>query len=235
VSAPALAVAFYDHARELYGTARSGATVLFEGRRPAAVPEGPQVAPVPGGWRAELPGHLSLEFEPVSPEAELGMLSARVCIVRGEAGGRRVEGLGTVAETHRAPAWEELDAIRSLSALADEGHAALAVARRARGAAGHGDEEVHAQLLDDGNLLPLENARISTVYDGGGRQRSAGLELWVAGEEFPRRGSGVVLAGTSLDLEGVGVHVAIFRWRLDGREATGAYELTARIDPPAAA
>ncbi len=235
MSAPALAVAFYDHARELYGTARSGATVLFEGRRPAAVPEGPQVAPVPGGWKADLPGRLSLEFEPVSPEAELGMLSATVCVVRGEAGGSRVEGLGTVAETHHAPAWEELDAIRTLSALADEGHAALAVARRARGAAGHGEEDVRAQLLDDGNLLPLENARISTVYDGGGRQRSAGLELWVAGEEFPRRGSGVVLAGTSLDLEGVGVHVAIFRWRLDGREATGAYELTARIDPPAAA
>jgi hypothetical protein len=235
VSAPALAVAFYDHAREIYGTARSGATVLFEGRSPTAVPEGPQVAPVAGGWRAELPGRLSLEFEPVSPTAELGMLSARVCVVRGDAAGRRVDGLGTVAETLRPPAWEELDAIRSLSAIADESHAVLAVARRARGAAGHGEEDVHAQLLDEGNLLPLENARISTVYDGGGRQRSAGLELWVDGEEFPRRGSGVVLAGTSLDLEGVAVHVAIFRWRVDGRDATGAYELTVRIDPPAAA
>ena len=30
MSAPALAVAFYDHSRELYGSARSGATVLFE-------------------------------------------------------------------------------------------------------------------------------------------------------------------------------------------------------------
>ena len=78
-----------------------------------------------------------------------------------------------------------------------------------------------ARLLDDGRLLDVETARISTVYDGGGRQRSAGLELWIAGEEFPRRGSGLVLAGSSLELEGIQVHAAIFRWRLDGRDATG--------------
>jgi hypothetical protein len=94
---------------------------------------------------------------------------------------------------------------------------------------------VTAKLLDEGMLLDVETARISTVYDGGGRQRSAGLELWIPGEEFPRRGSGVVLAGSSLDLEGIQVHAAIFRWRLDGRDATGAYELMVRADPPAAA
>ena len=77
MSAPALALAFFDHARELYGTARSGATVLFEGRRPTALPEGPQVAPGAGGWRAELPGRLALEFEPVAAEADLGGAVAR--------------------------------------------------------------------------------------------------------------------------------------------------------------
>ena len=44
-----------------------------------------------------------------------------------------------------------------------------------------------------------------------------------------------MLAGSSLDLDGVQVHAAIFRWRLDGRDATGAYELMVRSDPPAAA
>ena len=52
-------------------------------------------------------------------------------------------------------------------------------------------------------MLEVEDARISTVYDGGGRQRSAGLELWVPGEDYPRRGSGQVIAGSSLDLEGL--------------------------------
>ncbi len=235
MSAPALAVAFYDHARELYGSARSGATVLFEGRRPSVLSEGPEVEAVAGGWSVRLPERVSLEFERLAPEADLDGVSATVCRVRGEVAGKRVDGLGTVAETHSLPAWDELDSLRTISALADEEHALVALARRPRGATGHDEERVTARLLDDGRLLDVETARISTVYDGGGRQRSAGLELWIPGEEYPRRGSGLVLAGSSLDLEGLQVHAAIFRWRLDGRDATGAYELMVRTDPPAAA
>jgi hypothetical protein len=235
LSAPALALAFFDPDHELYGTARSGATILFEGRRSTAVPEGPTVVGAGDGYRAELSGRLALELQPVSAEAELDGVTARVCRVRGEAGGRSVDCLGTLAETHAAPAWEELDAIRSISALVDERHALLALARRPRGALGHGDELVSALLLRDGELLTVEDARISTVYDGGGRQRSAGLELWLPDEEYPHRGSGVVVAGSSLDLDGLHVHAAIFRWRLDGREGTGAYELMVRVEPPAAA
>jgi hypothetical protein len=160
---------------------------------------------------------------------------ATVCRVRGDVAGKRVEGLGTVAETRSLPEWERLDALRTISALADDEHAVVALGSRPRGARGHDEELVTAKLLDEGKLLDVETARISTVYDGGGRQRSAGLELWIPGEEFPRRGSGVVLAGSSLDLDGIQVHAAIFRWRLDGRDATGAYELMVRADPPAAA
>ncbi|HEU0025460.1 MAG TPA: hypothetical protein VFQ12_12565 [Thermoleophilaceae bacterium] len=235
MSAPALAVAFYDHARELYGSARSGATVLFEGRRPTVVHEGPEIVAANGGWTATESDRLALELEPVAPEADLEGVSATVCRVRGEAGGKEVDCLGTVSEMRSMPAWDELDAVRSLSALADEQHALLAIGRRPRDAVGHDEENVTARLLDDGNLLEVETARISTVYDGSGRQRSAGLELWIPGEEYARRGSGLVLAGSSLDLDGIDVHVAIFRWRLDGRDATGAYELMVRADPPEAA
>ena len=55
------------------------------------------------------------------------------------------------------------------------------------------------------------------------------------GEEYPRRGSGQVIAGSSLDLEALQVHAAVFRWRLDGREGIGAYELMLRDEPPVAA
>jgi hypothetical protein len=235
VSAPALAVAFYDQARELYGTARSGATLLFEGRRPTVLAEGPEVAPAGEGFTARLPGSLALELEPVSAEAALDGVVARICRVRGEAAGTRVDCLGTIAETREPPAWDRLELLRSVSALADEGHGVLALARRPRGAAGHGEESVSAVLLDEGRLTQVQPARISTVYDGGGRQRSAGLELWVPGEEYARRGSGLVVAGSSLELQGMHAHVAIFRWRLDGRDAVGAYELMVRADPPAAA
>jgi hypothetical protein len=235
VSEAALALSFFDAAHDIHGTARSGLTILFEGRKPNALAQGPEVEATGSGWRAELPDRLSLEFEPVSPPAELGGVRAHLTRVRGEAGGRTVDGLGTVSETEVPPQWEELDALRSVSALVDEQHALLALARRPRGAVGHGDEEVTARLVEDDAVLDVETARISTVYDGGGRQRSAGLELWVPDEDYPRRGSGLVIAGSSLDLDGLQVHVAVFRWRLDGREGIGAYELMLRMEPPAAA
>jgi len=235
VSAPALALSFFDAAAETYGTARSGATILFEGQQAVALPEGPQVEPTGGGWRAELAHKLALEFERVSPPADLGGVKAHVARVRGEVAGREVDCLGTVSETEVPPRWEDLDAVRSVSALVDERHALLALSRRPRGAVGHGDEEVTAGLLEEDALIGVETARISTVYDGGGRQRSAGLELWLPGEDFPRRGSGQVIAGSSLDLDGLQVNAAVFRWRLDGREGIGAYELMLRLEPPAAA
>jgi hypothetical protein len=235
VSAPALALSFFDAAHDIHGTSRSGATILFEGRRPVAVPEGPSIEQSGEGWRAELPDRFSLELEPVTPEVDLGDVRARVVRVHGEASGRRVDALGTLSETEVPPRWEELDAIRSISALVDERHALLALARRPRDAVGHGDELVTAKLVEDDAVLAVETARISTVYNGGGRQRSAGLELWVPGEDYPRRGSGQVIAGSSLDLDGLQVHVAVFRWRLDGREGIGAYELMSRTEPPAAA
>jgi len=235
VSEPALALSFFDAAHDIHGTARSGMTILFEGRKPNALPQGPRIEPTGSGWRAELPDRLSLEFEPVAPPASLGGVRAHLARVRGEAGGRAVDGLGTVSETEVPPRWEELDALRSVSALVDEQHALLALARRPQGAVGHGDEDVTARLVEDDAVLEVETARISTVYDGGGRQRSAGLELWLPGEDYPRRGSGLVIAGSSLDLDGLQVHVAVFRWRLDGREGIGAYELMLRMEPPAAA
>lgn len=235
MSAPALALSFFDAAHQIHGTARAAATVLFEGRQPRALPQGPLIEAVGSGWRAELPGELSLEVESLSDPTDLGGLSARLCRVRGEAAGRRVDGLGTLAETAAPPRWDELDALRTISALVDEEHALLALARRPRGALGHGQELVTARLLDGGGFLEVEKARISTVYDGDGRQRSAGLELWLAGEEYPRRASGVVLAGSSLQLEEIDVHAAVFRWRLEGRDGVGAYELMARAQPRVAA
>ena len=235
MSAEAFALSFFDPDRELYGIARSGTTILFEGRRPAAHIGGPELEPDGEAWRAELPGQLSLRLEPVTDELDLGGVTARVCRVSGEASGRSLDCLGTFSNTTVAPRWDELDAIRSLSALVDERNALLAVARRPRDAAGHGQELVRAALIVDGEAHVVEEARISTVYDGGGRQRSAGLELWLPGEEFPRRGSGLVIAGSSLDLAPAQVHAAVFRWRLDGREGIGAYELMVRAEPPAAA
>jgi len=235
VSTEAFALSFFDADRSIYGTARSGATLLFHGRQPAAHADGPEVSEDGDGWRVELADRLALHLEPVSGEVDLNGVTARVCRVTGTVDGITVDCLGTFSITAVAPRWEELQAVRSISALVDEGNGLLALARRPRDAPGHGDEHVRASLLSDGELHEVEEARISTVYDGGGRQRSAGLELWLPGEEYPRRGSGLVIAGSSFDLDALQVHTAVFRWRLDGREGIGAYELMVRAIPPVAA
>ncbi len=234
MSEPALAFQLFDPEHGLHASARSGMTLLFEGTGSRALPEGPRIERDGTGWRAAIDGAFAVELESLAQPADLGGVTAHVCSVEGTVGSRTVRCLGTLTETHEAPSWDELDAVRSISALFDPGHAFLAVSRRPRGALGHGDEQTAAWLLRDGEPVPVEKARISTVYDGEGRQRSAGLELWLPDVDFPLRASGTVVAGSSLQLEAVDVHAAIFRWRMEDREGAGSYELMTRSEPEAA-
>ncbi|HZI90841.1 MAG TPA: hypothetical protein VFD31_04325 [Thermoleophilaceae bacterium] len=234
MSEPAVSIAFFDPEHGLHGSARSGTTLLFEGSSANVLPDGPAIERDGDVWRAKLEGAFSLTLAPVAPAASLGGVDAHLCAVTGEVGGRTVSCLGTVGETHVPPSWDELEALRSVSAVFDRENAFLALARRPLGAAGHDAEQVTGWLLADGEPLAVENTRLSTVYDGDGRQRSAGLELWLPGEDYPRRGSGTVVAGSSLQLDGLAVHAAIFRWRMADREGTGAYELWVRPEPEAA-
>jgi len=235
VTDPATALSFFDPDRNLHGTLRSGTSLLFRGTTPTALPEGATFERNGEGLRAEMADRLSLVAEPLTPEADLGGTSARVCRVSGQVDGTAVDCLGTIGETHVAPSWDDLDAVRTLSVLVDGENALLLLARRPRGAAGHGAERIAAWLVDGGELKSVEDTRLSTVYDGEGRQRSASVELWMPGEELPRRGSGVVIAGSSVDLEAVRVQAAVFRWSFEGKDAIGGYELMVRSDPPDAA
>ena len=234
MSEPAVALAFFDPAHGLHGTLRSGVTLLFEHGQPQALPEGSQVSRKRDRYVASLGNRFELEFDPVSEPLDLGGATTRLCRVRGSVGAAKVDCLGTATETVTAPAWDELDALRGVSALFDGEHAVVAVARRPRGVLGHGDERVIAWLLAGGEAKQVEDARISTVYDGEGRQRNAGLELWLPGEDFPRRASGTAVAGTTLALDGLRVNAAVFSWRMEGRDGAGAYELTVRDEPEAA-
>jgi hypothetical protein len=235
VSEPALALSFFDPSHGVHGSVRSGVTLLFEHGTPQALPEGSTVERDGDGYRAALGNRFDLRFEPLSEPLDLGGASARVCRVPGSVGEIEVDCLGTIVETIAATKWEDLDALRALSALFDGEHAVLALARRPRGARGHGDEKVIAWVLSGGEAKQVEDARISTVYDGEGRQRNAGLELWLPGEDFPRRASGTAVTGTTLALDGLRVNAAVFSWQMEGRSGAGAYELTVRDEPPEAA
>lgn len=232
---PAVALAFFDPDRGLHGSARSGMTLLFEHGKAQAMPDGPEVAREGDGWKAALGNRFELTFSPVCEPLDLGGASTRLCRVTGTVGGAKIECLGTATETVTPPQWDDLDALRGVTALFDEENAVLALARRPRGTIGHGQEDVVAWLLSGGEARRVEDARISTVYDGDGRQRNAGLELWMSGEDFPRRASGTAAAGTTLSLEGLRVNAAVFSWRMEGRDGAGAYEVTIRDEPPEAA
>lgn len=231
---PAISLAFFDPRRGLHGMARAGLTLLFEGQTPTTLPEPAPIEAVGDGYRAVFEDRMDLSFEPASEPAVLDGLSVRLCRVSGRAGGDPVDCLGTATATTTPPAWAELDAVRALSAIFDEAHAVLAVARRPRSTLGHGDELISAALLSGGEVHTVEDCRLSTVYDGDGRQRHAGLELWLPGEDFPRRASGTVKAGASLTLEGLRVNAAVFEWRMEGRDGAGEYNVVIRDEPDAA-
>ena len=231
----ALSLAFFDPEHGLYGTARAGATLLFDSGGSHVLAEGPEIERHGDGWKATLDGSFDLKLAPVAEAARLGGVDAHLCSVKGKVGSVKVSCLGTVGETRKPPEWEELDALRSISAAFDSENAVLALASRPRGVPGHGLERVSAWLLRHGEPHDVEDPRISTMYDSDGRQRGAGLELWLPGEDFPRRVNGTVVAGSSLQLEGLAVHVAFFRWRMEDREGAGAYELWLRPQPQAAA
>lgn len=231
-----VALSFFDSDAGIHGTVRSALTLLFEGREARAERGPAEIERAGESWHARAGGDVEVELTPVSDTADLGGIALTVCTFEGRVGGKRVAGLGTAAETRTLPEWRELDLLRAISAVFEPGLAALAVARRPRNTE-HGSERVTAVLVENGELRAPEDARISTVYDGGGRQHSSGLELWFPGEEYPRRLFGTVQAGTSLDLEGLSVHAAAFTWRMEGHVGSGLYELTLRRDDaePAAA
>jgi hypothetical protein len=236
VTEPPLALSFFDPDRNLSGTARAGMTLLFEGATPTTIPDGPAVRRDDSGVvDASLAGRFELRFEPVAEPARLQGLLTTLCAVTGTVGGAPVDCLGTATETTEPPAWSELDAVRGVTALFDRERAVFVLARRPRGVLGHGHELVEGALLVDGEFSAVDSTRLSTVYDGDGRQRSAGIELWLPAEDFPRRVSGTVAAGASLSLEGLRVNAATFRWRMEGREGVGLYELAVREEPPEAA
>jgi len=156
-------------------------------------------------------------------------LDEQVCRVEGTAGQRRVSCLGQRGHTWGAAEWERMDLARTLCAWWDEEHALVASAIRPATAKHHAEEELVVHLLD-GEPLAVAEPRLSTTYDAEGRQRRAGLELYVTGEddEYPRRVAGHVACGTSLDLGRLRLDCAFFEWRTEGRAGVGRYDVLRR-------
>jgi len=194
-------------------------------------------------------GSFELEFSTLAGPAELeeGSAAERVsglrgyeqlCAVRGtvRTGEKRfeVDCLGQRGRQWGAPDWEALTLTRTVSAWLEPDLAVGLAAVRPAGAEEHADEALSAWLVqrtgEEGvRAQPVAEPRLSTVYDAEGRQRRAGLELWVGAEDdFPRRAAGEALCGASLELGRLRLDAAFFRWRMEGRTGVGCYDVLRR-------
>jgi hypothetical protein len=202
-------------------------------------------------WRLHFAGDdasLDLELEATGPLAELdashpvarvgGMAGYEQPVrVRGEAvvGSDRlsVDGLGQRGHSWGAPDWDRIELARTVSAWLGDDLAVSLTAVRPAGKRDHGAEAVVAAILDrdeDGvsRAIDVADPRLSTTYDDEGRQRQAGLELWIDENGYPRRAAGEITCGTSLDLGRLRLDCAFFRWRMEGREGFGRYDVLRR-------
>lgn len=147
--------------------------------------------------------------------------------------GVEIDCLGQRGHQWGAPDWEGLSMSRMLSAWLGRELWVTVAAVRPAGAEGHADEDVHAWLVapEDGPGGPVrvDEARLSTTYDGDGRQLRAGLELWTDPDSpYPRRVGGEAVCGTSLELGRLKLDAAFFRWRMEGTEGVGRYDVLRR-------
>jgi len=187
-------------------------------------------------WQVVLatePG-FELEFEAASPPAEFEPLGGmegheRLCRVRGTAAGRPIDCLGQRGRSWGTADWSRIALTRSLGAWLGEGPSVVYSAVRPADAESHADEARWGALLDADGAVAIDDPRVSTTYDGDGHQRRVGLELWVGEEDdYPRRGAGQVLCGSSVELGQLRLDCAFFAWTLDGREGVGRYDVLRR-------
>jgi hypothetical protein len=198
-------------------------------------------------WRAALDaegGSFDLTFTalcpPVEPGADAGALEGyeQLCAVQGtvRCGSEeiQVDALGQRGRQWGATDWDSMELSRSVSAWLGPDAAVMLFASRPRKAKGHEAERMSAFILGPGAegeraVVPVAEPRLSTVYDGEGRQLRAGMELWPAEEDgFARRAAGEAVGGTSLELGRLRLDASFFSWRMEGREGVGRYDVWRR-------
>ena len=184
-------------------------------------------------------GGFALEFAAIGEPAFLaggGMEGyEQLCRVRGRVsvGGRsvEVECLGQRGHQWGTPDWDHLSAARTLGAWLSPQLAVMIGAFRPAKAKDHARDDISAVVLEGLPPAPVAIADplISTAYDADGHQRRTGWELWPDEEGgYARRGAGEVLCGTSLDLGRLRLDCAFFRFRMEGREGVGRYDVLRR-------
>ena len=194
-------------------------------------------------WTVRGAGELAfeLEFTATTPSAELGGRDKvakagglqgyeQICTVSGtvrvEGRSRSVDGLGQRGHAWGNPDWDKIALTRTVGAWFDDGSGVVLGAVRPDGVSVHADEAIWAAALDGERARIVDDPRLSTTTDEAGRQIRAGLELWVGkDDDYPFRGVGEVVTGSTLELGALRLDVAFFRWHVDGRTGSGHYDV----------
>ena len=143
---------------------------------------------------------------------------------------RKITALGQRTHAWGIADWDRMESVRTVGAWLGDDRAVGLQAVRRPGARGHEADAVSAWLLGEEGAHALSEARLSTTYDDEGRQRRAGLELWEQEDsEYPHRIAGEVVCGSTLDLGALRLDTAFFRFRMEGQEGAGRYDLLRRV------
>jgi hypothetical protein len=139
---------------------------------------------------------------------------------------RTVNGVGQRSHMWGNPDWDRIALTRSLGIWFADGTGVLLGAVQPSGARAHAEETTCAALAGPGGEVCADDARLSTTSDGEGRQRRAGLELWL--DDSPHQAAGETLCGATLDLGALRLDCAFLRWHMDGRQGVGRYDVLRR-------
>ena len=172
---------------------RSAPPAELGGRRPVARP---------AGWRA------------TSSSAACSGTVAR----RAARGRLRSASAGTRGAI---PDWDGSRWRARVGAWFDDGTGvALAAVRPARAPRTTPTRPSGARCSAPSGALRVDDPRLSTTYDGDGRQRRAGLELWRRARTTTTRAAAPARSscGSTLELGALRLDCAFFRWHIEGRD-----------------
>jgi hypothetical protein len=199
-------------------------------------------------WRAAVAGDTSLELDAQAASPPVGLFPEeaslagttgvesyeQLCELTGsiELGGARsypIRCLGRRVHSWGEIDWGRIESMRSLYGASGERHAIVFASARPAGSGGHGDEQRVARLIDaEDEERTFEDVRLSTVYGEDGLPAKAALELFLPGEEYPRRLGGEALRAVWAEDRGALSAIGFFRWSMEGTPAFGLYETVMR-------
>lgn len=237
-------LAFFDPDRKVMGIAGPQVSILFnpDGKLGFSVSDVQQITTLsPTHWTARMEtvdsGRFELDWRSLGEGASLDSSDIMVCRVTGklEEAGRRERrmaslGIATLPSRRGGP-----PVLRSINVVFDENNAFFMNAYRPAVYHGHGDERNDAVLIVDGEPRRVEETRLSTVYSKDDLHTQASLELYLEGEELPRRLTGEAIEGTHVELTDRDVALAFFNWTMGAQAGVGYYEIALAAPPRRAA